>query len=369
MNARYEVSDEIANLTRFLEARYGQGIIQVHPLAQGWKQVYRVERAANPDWVVRVVPQANEQTPADTVAGMVDLLLWLEQQAYPAERLVRTVDGAALVTYNDAWLFVTSYLGKSLTLWQPPSTRQTMDASPDQPPVSDVAIFGALGAALGRLHTLALPTTPPLRQAGMLPTRELAWVAGELASIAERVPSHLQPEYDDWRQAVQRADRYADLPVTLIHNDCNLGNVVQTPEGEIALIDWEVAGCGPAVVDMGILLRNTYAKEDRCIKPGAIAAAVDGYCQYRRLTPAELERLPDAIRFMTLVLLAAYFPERVEQKLGDDELIYGATYHAWQAQYEATDAIAALARSRFEAHLAKHNKASLHSIVRTGGNP
>jgi Ser/Thr protein kinase RdoA (MazF antagonist) len=79
-----------------------------------------------------------------------------------------------------------------------------------------------------------------------------------------------------------------------------------------------------------------------------VLAVVDGYCQHRRLTPAELAWLPAAIRFMTLVLLAACFPDRVNGTLGEDDLLYGATYGAWQAQYTATDQIAALARFRFE---------------------
>ena len=83
----------------------------------------------------------------------------------------------------------------------------------------------------------------------------------------------------------------------------------------------------------------------------AIAAIVAGYCQHRWLTETELIRLPDAIRFFRLVLLAGYFPARVTQTLQDNELIYGATYAQWQAQCEASDAIAKIARRHFENYL------------------
>src|SRR4029079_14214064 len=103
-------------------------------------------------------------------------------------------------------------------------------------------IYYASGAALGRLHSLALGGDQPLRHAGMLPRRELGWVAGQLAELSGRVAGHWQTAYDELVAAVKNADYCEGLPTSLIHNDPNLGNVVLTPTGEIVMIDWECAG-------------------------------------------------------------------------------------------------------------------------------
>jgi Ser/Thr protein kinase RdoA (MazF antagonist) len=330
-----------------IEHQYAIRIAQLQPLAQGDKQVYRVRRTEGPDWVARVYPVGEEQGPS--ASKLASVLRFLERQAYPAERLIPTKDGSLITVHGDQQVAATTYLGESLHSWQPPSSA-SISLAQETARTCDPAMFGALGAALGQLHALRPDADSPMPPAGMLPQRELAWVADLLAEVAGRVPQELQADYDHWVMAVRALDRCEDLPVVLIHNDCNLGNVVLTPAGEVALVDWDLAGLGPAVIDVGILLRNCFSKQTSQVEHDAITAVVDGYCRYRQLTPDELRHLPDAVRFMTLVLLAACFPDRIDGTLDDETLIYGATYPAWQAQYDAATEIAALARARFEQH-------------------
>src|SRR5229473_3326586 len=77
-----------------------------------------------------------------------------------------------------------------------------------------------------------------------------------------------------------------------------------------------------------------------------IPAIVDGYCQYHLLTPTELDRLPDAIRFRTIVYGACSF--------ASDILKYGGVEKSpwWWALYNAAEEIAGRARKRFELYLA-----------------
>jgi Ser/Thr protein kinase RdoA (MazF antagonist) len=331
-------------LIRLIERSYATTVRQLHILASGAKQVYRLQQASGSDWVVRVYPPSTEGVPFNPAAIQAKLLLHLAAHAYPAERVIPAADGAPVVMVAEHVILVTTYLGASLQGWQPETGRAGSNTTPatDAP-----ATFAALGALLGRLHCLPLPADGAIGPAGMLPRRELTWVAGELASVAGQVPAAFQAEYEQLTLAVQQANHCDTEPQTLIHNDCNLGNVVVMPDQTLALVDWDVAGLGPAVLDIGILLRNCFDKQQLGIQPELILAVVDGYCQYRRLTPLELARLPDAIAFMTLVLLAAFFPTRCTGELSDTALVYGAPYAAWQAQYAATPTIAALASERF----------------------
>jgi Ser/Thr protein kinase RdoA (MazF antagonist) len=334
-----------AILREFLARRYSTEVLDLTPLAHGDKQVYRLKQPASVDWVVRVYPPLWQEN----VAAMVEVFQFLEQQCYPAERVILARDGSPVVQYGEDLVLVTTFLGPSLQAWQP-ETGQPLADDRTAPRVDAPTAFFAIGAALARLHRLPVDQEPSLRRARMLPRRELSWVAGLLAEIADRVPAHLQAQYADLVAAIQQTNFCEDAPSTLIHNDPNLGNVVQRPAGELVLIDWEMAGLGPAVVDVGILLRNSYAMAAERVDEATVHAVVDGYCQHRPLTPLELERLPAAIRFMTLVLLAACFPDRMNGTLHDDDLLYGATYATWQRQYAATDQIAALARRRFAAY-------------------
>jgi Ser/Thr protein kinase RdoA (MazF antagonist) len=343
------MTEATRQLATFIERQYATQIIKLHPLAQGWKAVYRVERADGPDWVVRAFPPPDDDHPPVSVTSLAALLTWLERQAYPAERVVKAADQSSVTQHGDWQVLITTFLHGIQQHWSPASgVFQTKDQVADATPVAyGVEVYQALGAALGRLHTYQ--TEAALPPAGMLPSRELSWVAGLLADV-QGVPPQLQAQYEHLVATIQATSYGEDLPFTVIHNDPNLDNVVVTSAGEVLLIDWESAGLGPAVIDVGVILSNCFDKHAARIQFAAIEALVDGYCQYRRLSPAELDYLPAAIRFPRLVLLAGYFPQRADQSLGDDELIYGATYPQWQAQYAASAEIAAFARARFEQH-------------------
>jgi len=341
------MTERAMQLATFIERHYATQVVKLHPLAQGWKEVYRVERADGPDWVVRAFPPPDDDSPPVSVSNLAAMLLWLERQAYPAERMVKSADQASVTQHGDWQVLMTTFLAGVRQYWSPASgTFRSEEQAVDAGPVAyGVNVYQALGAALGRLHTYqAEAVLPP---AGMLPSRELRWVAGLLADV-QGVPPHLQAQYEQLVATVQATSYGEDLPFTVIHNDPNLDNVVVTPAGDVLLIDWESAGLGPAVIDVGIGLSNCFDKHTARIQFAAIEALVAGYSQHRQLNSAELDYLPAAIRFPRLVLLAGYFPQRVDQSLADNELIYGATYSQWQAQYAASAEIAAFARARFE---------------------
>jgi Ser/Thr protein kinase RdoA (MazF antagonist) len=340
------MTDSVDDLVQILERCYATKVHAIRPLTPGGKSIYQIQHIGQPDWVVRVYP-TNGQTdgPAVDAGAQAALLLHLAAHRYPAERVITTTTGEPVAVLEHGRLLVTTYLGPSLHAWRPGVSQATSPTAADGQ--QSVATFGALGALLAQLHSLPLPTHPLIGQAGMLPLRELTWVAGELAAVSEQVPAAWQSEYNQLVAAVQHTSRCEDAPITLIHNDCNLGNVVALPNGGFGLVDWEMAGRGPAVLDVGILLRNCFSKQSLSIDHAAIRAVVNGYCQYRQLSTTEQARLPDAIQFMTLVLLAAYFPERMIGAVQEDELLYGATYAAWQAQYAAGPAIAEFAQAEF----------------------
>lgn len=53
--------------------------------------------------------------------------------------------------------------------------------------------------------------------------------------------------------AVESVDSCEVLPTVIIHNDYHPANIIQTTGGQLVPVDWEGAGLGPAVIDVGFL--------------------------------------------------------------------------------------------------------------------
>jgi Ser/Thr protein kinase RdoA (MazF antagonist) len=186
----------------------------------------------------------------------------------------------------------------------------------------------------------------------MLPVRELAFAQQQLATIAHIIPKQFIAQYELLETAIISINHCTDLPVTLIHNDCHPGNALLTGTKHVTMLDWEGTGMGPAVLDIGFLLANcdgmtpwepltstTFHPEEKHLQ-----ATIGGYCQYYQLTADELDHLPDAIRFRSLVFGACKFAESIRQK-------QNATFSQhWWTRYLAAAEITDMARRYFELH-------------------
>jgi len=197
-----------------------------------------------------------------------------------------------------------------------------------------------LGATLGRLHALQpIATTPAaLPLAEMRPVNEISWALSQITGVKAQVPKYLYARYDTLVAALHNIRPCEELPRVVIHNDCHTANAVRTAAEQVILIDWEGAGLGPAVLDVGFLLSSSDT-ESRWTPalppdPARVAAVVDGYCQYHMLTPAELEYLPDAIRFRAIVYGACSFAASIARDGKEDEDLW------WWRRYNAAEEIA-----------------------------
>jgi Ser/Thr protein kinase RdoA (MazF antagonist) len=295
------------------------------------KYVYHINRVTGASLILRVYQVADQQSAVFSPFAFVHVLDFLEEQRYPAARIVRSRDGEIVVT-RDGWCYLMTTFVEGVPFdWLPTA-------------------FYNLGAALGKLHALRLDAaTHSLPLAGMLPGGELAYAQKQLESVGPLVPANLRSRYGELLQAIALLDRLEDLPFVCIHNDCHPANSICTADELVQLIDWEGAGRGPAVVDIGFLLASSddalpwtslspsdvyHPNEER------IAAIIEGYCCYRMLTHIELERLADAIRFRSLVYGACHFASTVVEHRQEDP-------QWWWLRYNAAEEIAMLAKAYF----------------------
>lgn len=291
------------------------------------KYIYQVKLSSGATWVLRVIEDASKAT----FIELAHLLLFFEQQHYPAERIVFTVEQTTIVNVSNWHLLMTTFLVGIPLDYVPPT-------------------FSLLGAVVGRLHALQSSLTYVPSQASMLPSGELAFAQQQLDTIASRLPRPYIARYEWLENALLSIDRGASLPMTLIHNDCHPGNALVTAPGHVILLDWEGAGMGPAILDVGFLLVNCDRKapweplSTRSSHPdeGLLQAVIEGYCQYHQLTTDELNYLPDAIRFRSLVFGACSFASAIAQQEKAEFSQW------WWKRYCAAEEIADQARIFFE---------------------
>jgi Ser/Thr protein kinase RdoA (MazF antagonist) len=240
--------------------------ITVEQMTQLDVGVFRVDRREGTPLVVRMFSAA--RSPAAAQADMA-VLRHLEQIGFPAER---PLDENALTRHQDQSVLVTHFI------------RQV--PKPRRPPHSIIA----LGAIVGRLHTLDVPDGAD-RPAGALHhfaegtmTDELAAAARWLDAIEARVPAGAGPALDTLRTAVLGADGGNGLPEALVHPDPVPVNVMFTEKGPI-LVDWTASGRGPRLASLMLVLRSGWAA----------APFLRGYTKRVSLTDDERDRLPGLI--------------------------------------------------------------------------
>lgn len=277
------------------------GIRRLHGSVHGSSVAYRVAPGGRPPVMVRAfradapVPAqfsgSAAETMVDWVMGRARTLASLEKTGYLAPRAVRVRSGE-LVGSTGPWLtWATSFVDGPV-----------LSPSPDQ--------LRMLGTALGALHA-APPAAPAGQEPGRAAWHPAAAVAATLArlgAVAPLVPADWRPLHAAFLETARAVQRGASLlPEALVHGDAWPGNAVQTSAEQVTLIDWETAGLGLPVLDLGYCLAECHLDaglppdrpEAWLVQPDErrIAAVAGGYSAVRLVTAAERELLPDAVRF------------------------------------------------------------------------
>lgn len=224
-------------------------------------------------WIDWIGPR---QTWPGRVIAYANLLHDLAAHQYPAPRVVPALDGASVVT-RDRWaLLLTDYVAGATHDYTAPGLH-------------------ALGAVVGHLHTL--PLAPPSESWWSL-TSVVPRVAARLAEVAATVPEPWREWHDTCLRELLAWGKRTTLPTATIHADAWTGNAVIAADGGATLIDWELAGAGPVILDFGsLILHGHYDLPGNRPDTARIAAIVTSYQGFRQPTAAEFAVLTEAIRF------------------------------------------------------------------------
>lgn len=167
----------------------------------------------------------------------------------------------------------------------------------------------------------------------------MAMSLDDLLAVPPPIPAPFLPFREELIGVMERIDRCYDLPYVLIHNDFQPGNILRRPDGMLWVIDWDGAGRSPAILDLGYLISSVHPAGGARPDAERIRAVMAGYCQHHRLSPAELDRLADAIRFRPITYLTSDFATYISSDGHPDPSYLDAL-----AAYRSADEAAEIAR-------------------------
>jgi Ser/Thr protein kinase RdoA (MazF antagonist) len=298
-------------------------------------------------------------TVTDWLCGRAAVLGWLEDQAYPAPRVIRTHSGDQVGLAGVWATLATSYVA----------------GTPPRPGTGGMRL---LGEALGRLHALDSSTFSGALAGGAgaggrgaggggavgVAARRAAWhpetavpaALGRLEAVRSLIPADQRLLLEQFQAVLLAVQQRAELlPTAVVHGDPWPGNAIQTAPDQVTLIDWENAGLGMPLLDLGYCLLESHLDaglpagqpaawhiqpdEDR------IAALAAGYSRWRRLRPVEQDMLLEGIRFAAAYVGAIHL---------EQALVGGVRGRSMDVRLErlrnrlaVSDAVADLARRHF----------------------
>ncbi len=244
--------------------------------------VHRVDLVDGSRWIARLFPATR---PLDAVEGDADVLRWLEENEFPAERCASLQPVSMFAGHP---LLVTSFVSGG-------RVRPTTET------------FTSLGHLLARLHSLE-PRGAARRPGGAwhhlvndAGLSEESAAASELFHAARhRTGEEERPLYDELAADLAELGAVTDwngLPHAFAHPDPVPLNLIANVDDEMTFVDWTGAGWAPRVASLGCLLWAASAAG-----PAAVDAVAIAYRSDIQVERKELDDLPLAMRIRPLVL-------------------------------------------------------------------
>ena len=162
----------------------------------------------------------------------------------------------------------------------------------------------AFGRAVGHLHSLPIPEALKSRLSRMDPNRDLDGVLQRIRERTADLPNDKSGKVRRFLDMAGGLDVLKQIPRAMIHSDLAWGNIMQSPEGKLILVDWEGGGVGPPIVDLVEVTTYLRRSEPGSLHEGAAAEFYRGYREHRSLTPSELESIEQAHLYHQLYYLA-----------------------------------------------------------------
>jgi Ser/Thr protein kinase RdoA (MazF antagonist) len=313
----------IRHVTKSLYALQPQSIESLQPHVFDWRGIYQLRGTSQRSWLLRLLrlPDA-----ADALTQTATLLHWLARQHYLAPCVYATTD-QQLVGQIDGWatLLLSFIEGAVLE--------------------TDASDLSLLGQTVGRLHALPLDTTASFPLSRCHPDEVCIKTTTQLASGRDKLPRAFRPLATALYESIEPIQSHTYY-LCLTHGDCWYMNAVKTSNGKVVLIDWDCAGVGLPILDLGYLLLTSHYELARPLQIQAdenkIRAIMRGYQQIRQLSSSEQDMIVSAVRFALAFQLGEYIDQ--DEGFRSDDLVL----KKMQVRFDVTEQIAQIAKKYFK---------------------
>ncbi len=229
------------------------------------RMVFRVD-TKDKSYALKVYAPSRKK---EIVEKDIYLLRLLEKRGFPACVLRNTSNGEGYGAINGSYAYVYDWIeGKN-----PESTTET---------------FEKLGDMTGRLHTISEPYP---YTSDFKPATEIQKL------LATAKSKGIDQKHVDLLLSIRDLSQ---LPQGMIHTDIGPHNSLERPDGELVVIDWEDAGLGPMVIDIGWELEQCLSDES-LFETEKAKAFLHGYQEHRTLTTEEKSHAYDAALFFAFL--------------------------------------------------------------------
>lgn len=230
----------------------------------GKRMVYKV-CADEGIYIVKVADSSKDE-------GMImkdtDILKFFEMSSYPAPRLLSVSDGRQFVTTDEGVVYAISFID-------------------GREPEKNVEDYRLLGEVTARLHMLQ----------GYKTETDFT-TSAEIPRMLKRAQKfNVDARYE---QLARTLPDFSQLPKCLIHTDIGSHNSIKTSNGEIILIDWDDAGIGTRILDIGFPLICDFMTKDLVFEKQRAIAFYEAYASKIQLTDSEKAHIFDAGLFYAL---------------------------------------------------------------------
>ena len=204
------------------------------------------------------------------VANDTSIFQFLEDQNFPAPRILKTSDQKNFIKVEDKYIYALTYL----------------EGETPDPTIENYRKLGDLTARLHKLKGYKIRTK-------FTPASQKPYFAEKEEKFGER-----------YSALVKSLPTFTGYPECLIHTDIGLHNSVQLKNGDIVLVDWDDAGVGTRILDIGFPLLSSFTSDSLDYQINESQAYYSTYLSEIRLTKEEKQHIWDAGLFFALM----YFP-------------------------------------------------------------
>ena len=280
-------------------------------LREGGSQTYIVNGKGK--YLLKVIGAAF----LDTARQSVSIMRYLEENGFPAPKTILTKDGEAAfeseIDGEEKLFVLMEYI------------------EGEEPDLEKCA--AEVGALVGRFHQLmeSFPVKPVSYGKEFFIERYIDFLTKKKyknLSAYKEVGEHL------WKQV-------ESLPIGNCHGDLHRGNLLQTKDGKIFLVDFDSVCRAPRMFDIMVMCDMTnyfdLKENDINLTKGIYQKFLSGYSEYHTLSREEILSFPDwvAIRHFQLqaTILEIHGIDCIDEKFIDYQLYWLNKWQEWTVDF------------------------------------